>query len=873
MTDNIYDLICQDDRRRRKLREAKDRLNGLDYVEVSSDGLHLHLYFINALSRHQAVEAANFVIRGGESITDIRILATEPGACDDDPDTDQCLRLTLDKTGDRSTYQLCWVESKDGYPTIKRPRYVDPRFECVSFVFRPDCPTDVDCRAVEVACDQADLPDPDLNYLAKDYASFRQLILDRLALIMPNWKERHVPDLGIALVELLAYTGDYLSYYQDAVATEAYLETARQRISIRRHARLVDYRLHEGCNARAWVTVEVERDLEVDLSDLRFITGANGRLRLPPVPTIPPTAFRDIPLELYEEFHPLAMRDATVKVWQSHNAIRLHTWGDTQCCLPAGATQATLVGQLASLEAAEADVAAHHRALVPTLHLRPGDILIFEEVIGPETGDPDDANPLLRQAVRLTSVEADYDPAYEHSVVHIEWDAADALTFSLCLSAIGPAPDCQLLTDVSLARGNVLLVDHGRYQRREPLGHVGLKRQQVSCEGEGDPTDAIIEVEPLRPKPLLYPGLTFRQAPPTGMAPATSLLSQDPRKALPDIQLVNVRRLAAGVEEFLPTAWQPCLDLLDSSAEDRHYMVEVNNDNRGLIRFGDGRQGKQPQPSDGLLYARYRTGNGPIGNVAADTVSHVLTTINGIRRVRNPLPAQGGTAPETLESVRRFAPGAFMNELTRAITPADYARLAEAYPLDQPAGQRPVQRAVSALRWMGSWYEMLIAVDPYASVRDRTVLFRGIAATLDRYRRIGHDVDVEAARFVPLYIELCVNVLPSYFKGHIKAALVQAFSSQWLPDGQRGFFHPDNLTFGQPIYLSQILATAAAVTGVESVWVRQFRRWYDPAISPDKSRSIQDGLLRIGPMEIAQVESNASNPQRGQIVFDMEGGQ
>ena len=68
---------------------------------------------------------------------------------------------------------------------------------------------------------------------------------------MPDWQETHAPDLGVALVELLAYAGDYLSYYQDAVATEAYLGTARQRISVRRHARLVDYRMHEGCNARA----------------------------------------------------------------------------------------------------------------------------------------------------------------------------------------------------------------------------------------------------------------------------------------------------------------------------------------------------------------------------------------------------------------------------------------------------------------------------------------------------------------------------------------------------------------------------------------------------------------------------------------------
>src|SRR5882762_7378926 len=101
---------------------------------------------------------------------------------------------------------------------------------------------------------------PSIDYMAKDYESFRQLMLDRLSATLPAWQERHAPDLGIAIVEMLAYVADYLSYYQDAVATEAYLGTARQRISVRRHARLLDYVLHEGCNARAWVHCRVPND-------------------------------------------------------------------------------------------------------------------------------------------------------------------------------------------------------------------------------------------------------------------------------------------------------------------------------------------------------------------------------------------------------------------------------------------------------------------------------------------------------------------------------------------------------------------------------------------------------------------------------------
>ena len=79
-------------------------------------------------------------------------------------------------------------------------------------------------------------------------------MLDRLSLLAPGLAASAArPTSGVALVELLAYVADELSYRQDAVATEAYLATARRRISLRRHARLVDYLMHEGCNARAWV--------------------------------------------------------------------------------------------------------------------------------------------------------------------------------------------------------------------------------------------------------------------------------------------------------------------------------------------------------------------------------------------------------------------------------------------------------------------------------------------------------------------------------------------------------------------------------------------------------------------------------------------
>ncbi|TFV87301.1 glycosyltransferase, partial [Oxalobacteraceae bacterium OM1] len=225
-----------------------------------------------------------------------------------DPDHDDCLRITLDKIGDSSTYRLCFVEVATalGQAARERPFHgLDPRYACVQFRFRLDCAADIDCRS-DSSCAPPVLPAPEIDYLTKDYASLRRLMLDRLALTMPAWREQHVPDLGVTLVELLAYTADYLSYYQDAVATEAYLDTARQRISVRRHVRLIDYRMHEGCNARAWVTLESASDVgPLPLAGLYFITGF-AQLGAQAGAVLSHDTLARYPASAYEVFEPLA---------------------------------------------------------------------------------------------------------------------------------------------------------------------------------------------------------------------------------------------------------------------------------------------------------------------------------------------------------------------------------------------------------------------------------------------------------------------------------------------------------------------------------------------------------------------------------------
>jgi hypothetical protein len=88
-----------------------------------------------------------------------------------------------------------------------------------------------------------------IDYQAKDFESFRAALLALMPSRIPGWRDRSEADLGMVIVELLAYGGDLLSYHQDRVAGEAFLRTARRYDSVRRHLNLVDYRLDPGSAA------------------------------------------------------------------------------------------------------------------------------------------------------------------------------------------------------------------------------------------------------------------------------------------------------------------------------------------------------------------------------------------------------------------------------------------------------------------------------------------------------------------------------------------------------------------------------------------------------------------------------------------------
>lgn len=868
----MTDMVCRSTGRRAQVRATPD-LTGVDDAEylrhaddAGTDPTRARRPRLRVRLLGDAIEPMldprSWRIEGGRRIREVRVTHVEQVA---DPEGDVVLELDLDVEGDSSPYVVRVVRDRDR--DVHPPEGVDPRYDRATFGFKVECAAELDCADAARDCPPDTGDAPVLDYLARDFASFRQLLFERLSLVLPAWRERHVPDVGVMLVELMAYVGDHLTYRQDVVATEAYLDTARLRISLRRHARLVDYAMHEGANARAWVTVCVADTLEVASDAIAFYTRVVG------LPTFVDED-RLAKADGYQVFLPVkeALRDpARITFHKDLGRIRFYTWGGAECCLPRGATRATLI-------------------LPEEAPLAPGDVLILEEVIGPKTGRDEHADPSHRQAVRLTRVERTRDPLAKQPtpLVEIEWMAEDALSFPLCLSSLNPDEGCAPVEDVSVARGNVILVDHGQ-RVEDDLACVVADEPPTVCEGPGRPAFAEPHARTYRPVLPRRP-LTFRAPLPEWKVlgpddrlvaippPASVMLRQDPRAALPDATLVSrpcedatpsrcaccgaaldVKQAAqvcarCGTAIVWPT-WTPRRDLLDSNGDEHHFVVEMDDEGEAHLRFGDGIHGMAPEPRT-AFHARYRIGNGPAGNVPSEAIAHV--SIRGETAasivVRNPLPAAGGVAPEPVDDVRMLAPASLRGRRERAVIADDYAELAlRAHP--------ELQRAAAALRWTGSWYEVLVGLDPRGAEPATRLLQRTVERDLECYRRIGHDLRVDTAHYVPVLLDLFVCARPEYTRAQVRRGVLDALV------GQHGFFHADRVTFGQRLVLSAIVAAVQAVPGVQDVEVRRLERLYQ-----GDQGELGDGELPVGPLEIIRLENDPSMPEHGLIELEIGGG-
>jgi len=847
-------LLCKNDAARKELVLKSAGVNGLDYVEVDAANHHiLHVFFLKPVGPLNPVNPLDpndefglstnltpITVDGGTRVVGIKVVA-----CTREPDGS--LTLIVDSPGDYSTYSL----------TIDVPG-LDRRLKEIDFSFMASCPSEFDCRQVTV-CPPAELGGLSIDYEAKDYASFRRMLLDLLPQLNPNATERNPSDLSIALIELLAYHGDQASYFQDAVANEAYLATVRQRISARRLAKLIDYKMHDGRNAWAYVHLKVNAPFTLPLGS-KVVSHITAPLRgeaSPPNVVIDDAQITAETLSTDPALASAAVFETSFPVVLDvkNNEIVIHTWGNDECCLAAGSTEAFLYS-----------IKADHSADVPVL--KKGDFVLFEEVLGPATGSTADANPQHRQVVQLDEEpQLDHDPLFSNITVNgipqpilplqpmlpllrVHWRVGDALTFPICVSTRPLGRD--LLRNVTVVRGNMVLADHGltTSETTTPLSPVSSQDFRLAL------THGPVTMQ-AEPTAVTYDSVTLR------LITNRTDLTGDVRSTKPAVALSVSFPTETGL-------WTPVDDLLESSSFDPNFVVEVNNLEQAILRFGDDEYGRSVVGALAFK-AVYRVGNSAIGNLGAEALAHLALPplVTAIDRVRNPLAATGGVDPESIAEVQHWAPQAFRVEQLRAVTEQDYATVAKKLP--------QVQSAVAGFRWTGSWYTVFVGIQP-SSTADlirkpngfmllSDSLTEAVFQFLTSYRQTGYDLEIRPPQFLPLEINITVCTASGYFRGDVEQAVVDRLSSRILADGSRGFFHPGNWVFGKSLYLSQIYAAVQAVEGVDSLEItlcHEFGR-------PDNGE-LARGVMPAGPWQIVQLDNDPNFMEHGVLRLSMLGG-
>lgn len=843
---------------------------GMDFVYVSPDQVTLYLFFHPALSQNAeqilgAVAPAQIRIyspSGGESLAQVPVNSTAW----DTRDGRRVLRIVTSTPGDFSRYKLRLADT-----TGK----LDPYFNDLDFTFKANCPSDLDCATAKHECPVESPVDFPVNYLARDFHSFRQALIDFASERHPDWKDRLEADQGMMLLETMSALGDEFAYYQDRVTRESALETATQRRSLRRHARLVDYHVHDGLGASTW---------------LDFTVSANGAISAgTPIwatvdPAEPDAAKRlDASRAVFEVGR--GLRDghltfisssvATFNVRLGANEFEPYSWDEDQTCLPVGST---------SLH-----IKDHHAADLPLEDLTdpdsPGKWVLLR------TSPADASIPARAWMVRLIKVENQIDPLPHplpagppQPITYLEWDAAQATPF-------------ELEYDSLVVRGNLVPATAGETLRAqfqiEPQTPPGLDTHEQAVERQGpllnEPPPRSAEeaddTEDAELSPTFLMGLTESDERPVVWR------GDSTDESAPEVRVFETTGSATNEWEWKRTF----LGTNSSQPSDTHFMLEDGLwrrvahyrrvDEQGLVqehtqrdyatgkgmtvRFGDGEFGRAP--SRGATFdVIYRLGHGRRDNVGAGSLTDFdPATLNFVAEVTNPLDVSDAVAPETADEVRQLAPEAFRAVTHRAVRSEDYAEAVER--LDW------VQRAGAQFRWTGSWLTLFATPDPENSFELTSDQRLALQAQLDRFRLAGREAYGSDPKFATIDLRIHVCIEPTSYRGEVEASILEALFGRTSLRGTgvspvglgstTAFFSPDNFTFGTALDRAKLEATIQAVPGVravEDILIR--RRGHFPW------RTFSESAYEVAADEIVRVENNRLLPERGAVRVITHGG-
>ena len=675
----------------------------------------------------------------------------------------QTLTIDLHRIGDASEHTVTLLDGA-GPP-------VHPFFASSRFVFVIDCERG-DCRPLAEAPPKVVKQRPAVDLLTKDYAGFVTMLADWVRVKNPHWADLAPASLERVLVELLSHHGDMLSYYQDRVANEAFIDTASQRYSLRQHATLLGTKLFDGTAAETVLAFQATSDGYVPEG----------------IEVTIPEGVGDAEVVFYVA--------ARARVLATHGDLALAAWpGALDATVPAGASEVLLWGKVKNLLPGQqlAVVQGAFTGVVPFAQIVTIASFRHERLPG-WVATPAGASHTSDVDVTVVA----FDPPLARAVR--PWDAARPF---------------HLFGNLSLARFGRKRVASVELVERT----FASDRQSYTIERRPELTHAIVRALRVPEGPVVFQGETTS---------AGAIVS----RPVIDVSLAGEPWYRV---EHLHNSKSYDRHYVATADEDGSLWLELGDGKAGraipLLTDEEAGLGTTPE----VLLLDYRVGAPIAGNVGAGILTRFVPGQTGLEdltalTVVNVLAGTGGRQPETRDAARLRIPASLRRgPIERAVALADYARAA----IGVSVGDQRIARAAAKLVG-GPFNAVLVLVDPEGQVGLTEPLRQAVHDRIDALRMAGREHFVSAADYVPIEVKLALCAAPGALPHRVRAAVLAALRPGAA--ARPGFFHPDRLSFGDELDLGQVLAFVQEIPGVRAVKALRFRKLGVSSSGPVEAR-------------------------------------
>jgi hypothetical protein len=276
--------------------------------------------------------------------------------------------------------------------------------------------------------------------------------------------------------------------------------------------------------------------------------------------------------------------------------------------------------------------------------------------------------------------------------------------------------------------------------------------------------------------------------------------------------------------------WREVPTLFGHSPQHRVYITRMADDGKVTVEFGDGRSGARLPSGQDNVRAVYRKGIGLAGLVNAGQLSMLLSRPLGVTGASNPQAASGAADPENIDDARGNAPIGVLT-LDRTVSLRDYEDFARGF-----AG---VAKALASWSWDGRMRRIFITIaGPNGA---------DIASSSDLYQHLVAGIGNAGDPFVTFEVK---SLRLAHFRAALKVKIGDRLAETVLRDVEtalRSRFSFAARSFGQTVNMSEVIAVAQDVPGVEAIDLDRLYRTTPPADAPVVNPRLPAALPGIGP--------------------------